>query len=279
MKKGITVDKAIKIIYLIGYVVQAILSLAFIVAFFYFFPSDFFSRKVTVIVSILAICIAIVLPAILSVRLSDIWISWAFCRVNNVHELKKRLISLVKITEEDTFLKKIENSTEYDKKNWKLRIKFAQEHIFVDDENIPEETIIYNLKQKTKSKIFIVLVIISFLFAVGFFLIASAVNEKIVVLCGVSLIILAIFFVFFIFWGHEKYRKPQLILNSKGIISNKAGFHKWEEISLYIICNGSLTYQHSSRGATIKFAYNEIKLSKLLWIYSERNKLQNNGRQ
>jgi len=271
MKKEITVDKAIKIIYLIGYIVQGILSLSFIVAFIYFFPSD-----LSIIVSILAIGIAIVLPALLSVRLSDIWIiPWAFSHVNNVHELKNRLILLVKITEEDTLLKKIENSTEYYKKYWKLRIKFAQEHIFVDDETIPEETVIYNLKQKTRSKMFIVLVIMLILFALGIFIIASAVDAEMYIgaLGGVFPIIVAIFFVFFVFWGWKKNKKPQLILNSKGIISNKAGFHKWEEIWFCIISDGSLIYKHSSGGENVKFAYNEIKLSKLLWVYSERNKL------
>ena len=279
MKKEITVDKAIKIIYLIGDIVQVILYLAFIAAFFYFFPSSSFSREVTIIISFLVACIAIVLPAVLNVRLSDIWISWAFNRVNNVHELKKRLILLVKVTEEDTLFKKIENSTEYDRKYWKLRLKFAQEHIFVDDETIPEETVIYNLKQKTKSKVFIMMVIILFLFAVGFFLITSSINAKehIIVLLGIFIIILAIFFVFFVFWGHRKYRKPQLILNSKGINSNKAGFRRWEEIEHYFIINGSLVYYNSGGG--IKFAYNEIRLSKLLWVYNERNKMKNNKRQ
>ena len=280
MKKGITVDKALKMCYLIEKVVMTILTFAYFIAVICFFPYDSFSREETVIISMLAISIFIVLGAVFTVQLSNIWIFWAFSRVENVHELKKRLISLGEITEKSILLKRIENSTEYDRKYWKLRLKFAQEHIFVDDETIPEETVIYDLNQKTKSKVHIMSVLILLLFAGGIFLIASAVDAKmdIGVLCGVFLIILAIFFLCFVFRRYKKYSKPHLILNSKGIISNKAGFHKWEEIWFYIISNGSLIYKHSRGGENIKFAYNEIKLSKLLWVYRERNKLQNNRR-
>jgi len=285
MKKEMTADKALITNNLIDKILLTILVFSYFAVLFYIFQSYSFPRVEGLVITFLVLAITIALYVVLRRRLFNIWISWAFSRVNSVHELKKRLISLVLFTEEDTLFKKIENSTEYDVKYWKLRLKFeqerAQERIFIDDETISEETVIYNVKQITKSKMFIVLLLILFLFAVGFFLIASAVNAKIYVgvFCGVFLIFFATFLVFFALWGHKKKRKPQLILNSKGIISNKIGFHKWEEISFYIICDGSLTYQHSSGGETIKFAYNEIKLSKLLWVYSERNKLHNSRRQ
>ena len=282
MKKELTADKALIINNLIDKILLIILLFVHFAVLFYIirFQSYSFSRVDRLVIGFLAFAITIALYVVIRRRLLNIWIFWAFSRVSNIHELKKRLLSLVEITEEDTLLKKIENSTEYDRKYWKLRIKFAQEHIFVDDETIPEETVIYNLKQITKNKVLIVSVLIIFLFAVGIFLIASVVEAKVNMgaLVGVFPIIAAVFTVFFVFWGHKKHRKPQLILNSKGIISDKTGFHKWEEISFYIICDGSLIYQYSSGGETIKFAYNEIKLSKLLWIYSERNKLQNSRR-
>jgi len=222
MGKEITIDKTIKIIYLIGYIVPTILFLAFIVAFSYFFPPDSFSRGKFVVISVLVLGVALVLFALLSVRLSDIWIiPWAFSRVKNVHELKERLILLGKITKDDTFLRKIENSTEYDRKYWKLRNKFTQEHIFTDDETIPEETFIYKYKRILKNS------------------------------------------------------EPQLTLSSNGINSNKTGFHKWEEIWFCLISDGNLIYKYLEGGESIKLAYNEIKLSKLLYIYRERNKLQN----
>ena len=276
MKKEITVDKALIINNLINKILLVILIFLYFAILFYISQSFSFSRAEVFIITFLAFAIKTALYIVIGNLLSDIWISWAFSRVNSVHELKKRLISLVMYTEKDTLFKKIENSTEYDMKYWKLRLKFEQEHIFVDDETIPEETVIYNLTQITKSNMYIVLVIILLLFAVGFFLIISAVNAKTYIgaIASVFPIICAIFLVYFVFWGHKKNRKPQLILNNKGIISNKAEFHKWEEIWFYIISDGKLIYNHSSGGENIKFAYNEIKLSKLLWIYSERNKLQ-----
>lgn len=63
----------------------------------------------------------------------NIWKFWAFNRVDNVHELKNRLISLKYISEKSRFFKRIENSTEDDEKYWKLRLKFAREDVFIDD--------------------------------------------------------------------------------------------------------------------------------------------------
>ena len=225
MKNEITIDKVLIINNMISMLLLVILLFVHYAVWVYIFQSYSFSHVEGLAIAFLALTITIALYVVIRRRLSNIWVFWAFSRVNNVHELKKRLLTLVEITEEDTFLKKIENSTEYNMKYWKLRLRFEQEHIFVDDETIPEETVIFVLE------------------------------------------------------GHQKFRKSQLILNSKGIFSKKVGFHKWEEIWFYIISGNSLIYNHSNGGENVKFAYNKIKLSKLLWVYSERNKLQNNRKQ
>ncbi|MCL2289430.1 MAG: hypothetical protein FWC34_01805, partial [Bacteroidetes bacterium] len=73
------------------------------------------------------------------------------------------------------------------------------------------------------------------------------------------------------------------ILSNKGIENSKTGFHKWEEIEEYNIITGRqayLRYTHSKGKECIGISYlniknNGIKLSKLLMVYRERNKLQN----
>ena len=102
-----------------------------------------------------------------------------------------------------------------------------------------------------------------------------------------ALIILAVFFGYRYGYKKLKNREPQLILNSKGISTNKAGFYRWEEIEKYMIITGRnayLKYTHSRGEECINISYLDIKsdgikLSKLLMVYRERNKLQNNIRQ
>ena len=253
-----------------------------------FLISNYYSGDNVIIISMLFSLIIVVLFKIfISMPLSNIWTFWAFSSVRNVHELKKRLILLGEISEKDTLFKRIENSTEYDRKYWKLHLKFAQDDIFIDDKTIPEETFIYY------SKIICTLVIVSLipLFAFGIFLIVMAVNAKYsmwgAVFGGVLSIIAVVVGYYF---GYKKLmnREPQLILNSKGIYSNKKGFHKWEEIENCFIVSDTLRvdramlkYTHS-RGheniniENLNIKNNGIKLSKLLMVYQERNKLQSN---
>ena len=114
MKTEITVDKALIINNLISKILLVILLFLYFAVLFYTLQSYSFPRVEGFIITFLAFTITIVLQVVIGRRLSSIWIFWAFSRVSNVHELKKRLLSLVVITEEDTLFKKIENSTEYD---------------------------------------------------------------------------------------------------------------------------------------------------------------------
>ena len=247
---------------------------------------NYYSGENVIIISGLFSVVGVVLFVILfTIPLSKIWRFWAFSRVENVHELKKRLILLGDISETDILFKKIENSTEFEMKYWKLRLKFAQEDIFEDDETIPEETLLYYSKPLS-----ITLIVFSiYIFALGSIFLLFAVDAKIYIgaLFGVLLIILAVFLGYRLGYKKLKNREPQLTLNSKGISTNKNGFHKWEEIKkchiTVMIDNVELRYTHSRGNEKINIRElnikNGIRLSKLLMVYRERNKIQNNRRQ
>ena len=288
MKKEITVDKALIRYNQINNVVIFIAIIALIVAFVLtvFTTFNYFSSEITAgIIFFLAFSVYAVLFGVFIIVLSPtfpIWKFWAFSRVSNVHELKKRLIMLGHISEENKFFQKIENSTENDQKYWKIRLKFAQEDIFVDDKTVPDETFIYYSK---KMGIIMIMLMIP-LFAYGILLLFIAdVREFVHALFGIFFMINTA--VIGYFFGCKKLinRKPQLILDNKGIHTKKTGFHKWEDIEKCIISTGNkavlsfTTYSNGTKSINIQelnIKNNGMKLSKLLFLYRERNKLQNN---
>ena len=283
MKKEISVDRAVTINYLLNNSMYTIGAFASIAALILFSQDKDFSGESAIIFSFIILSVCTILIVVFNLRLSKIWIFWAFSRVENVHELKKRLILLGEISEKSILFERIENSTEYDRKYWKLRLKFAREDIFVDDKTIPEETCIYY--SKTMNIMLMVLSI--FFFALGslFLVLQFTPGEKncMVAIFGVFLLIIAVILGYRHGYMKLKNREPQLILNSKGINSNKVGFHKWEEIEKLVIITGrstGLKFSHPSGKKRIDISYlkirkNGLKLSKLLMVYRERNILQN----
>jgi hypothetical protein len=281
-EKEITVDKALKKYHQIDNVMVAILSFAFYAALLLFFIYNSFSSETTAIITFLAISVYAVLFGIFYGLLSPtffFFIFWAFSCVRNVHELKKRLILLGHISENNIFFSYLENSTEKDIKYWKIRLKFAQEDIFEDDATIPEETVLYYSK---KISIVIIMLMIPF-FALGILILLFAVDTKepAAALFGIFFLIMAIILGYF--FGYKKLinREPQLILNDKGIASRKTGFHKWEEIEYVSIFTTIYEASLLFTGGKIEIhelniKNNGIKLSKLLMVYRERNKLQIN---
>ena len=284
MKKGITVDKALIRYHVIKNSLITIAIIAFNIAFFYFSIFHISIEAITIIMLYLVLAIILTtFVVVLFPRLTfNIWKFWAFSHVENVHELKKRLILLEHITSENIFFEKIENCTENDRNYWEIRLKFVQEDVFVDDKTIPNETFIYYSK---KMSIMIILLLIP-LFAYGILIITMAVDAKVPILAvfGILFLIIASIGIYFLGYKRLRNREPQLILNNDGIYSNKKGFHKWEEIERCTISPGNKAmfgYTHSRGGECIdiqelNMKNNGIKLSKLLVVYRERNKLQNN---
>ena len=284
MKKEITVDKALIKYHQIYYAIILTVSIAFYVTLFA--TSDYISIENTLIFTFLVLIVFVVLARVLLSPTINIWKFWAFCRVRNVHELKKRLILLGHISEKNKFFEKIENSTENNKKYWKIRLKFAQDDIFVDDKTIPDETLFFYSKKLIRIVI-IFSVIPSFVFGIILMLFAVKAKYPIGAFLGFFFLIGAVVLGYF---GYKKLinREPQLIIGNKGIYTKKTGFHKWEEIEKCVIITGGwdntlLKYTHSRGHENIKIhnlniKNNGIKLSKLLMIYKERNKLQNRQR-
>jgi len=288
MKKEITADKALikynqinNVLMFIAIIVLIVVTLVTIFITFNYFSSEIIAG----IIFFLAFSVYAVLFGVFIFVLSPtfhLWKFWAFSRVGNVHELKERLILLGHVSEENKFFEKIENSTKYDQKYWNIRLKFAQENIFVDDKTIPDETLIYYSKKI--SIIIISLMMPLFAFGILLLIITDDVKEFMNVIFGfffmISTAIIGYFF------GYKKLinKEPQLILDNKGIYSNKKGFYKWEEIESCIIWTGNkavLLFTHSRGHENIKIQElnvknNGIRLSKLLMVYKERNKLQKN---
>ena len=204
------------------------------------------------------------------------WRLWAFTNVQNVHELKKRTEMNNIISKDSKFYKKIETEEKYSN----IRLRFAQDDTFIDDETIPNETIIYY--SKTRSRVLMAICLLFFLLGL-FLLIANDMNNTLKVF-GVFLLLIGLFR-FFKEYTKLKEREPQIILSNKGI-KTKADFYKWEEIEDEKIefSGGTkqetqfyLTYRHPRGKKKINFTdfdVNSLKLSKLLVLYRKRSKLQ-----
>ena len=269
MKKEITVDKAIKRGNSLLLIVTIITLIAMFAAMFLF---DYFHLPIWLALIVWFPCFAILL--FLAWKK---WIFWAFTYVQDVHELKKRLIMTKSISENSKFFKKIENCTEDNNKYWYLHLKFAQDNVFKNDITIPDETLIYH--SKISSRIFIATSIL--LFAAGIFLLT--IHNTILQIFGIVMLIVSVLR-FYKEYIKLKRREPQIILNNRGIKTVKTDFYKWEEIKEEKFINNSsssfLTYKHPRGEETINIGDLDISpmtLSKLLWIYNERNKLQNNN--
>ena len=262
MRKEITVDKVVKRWVSLGIIMIVSMIITFILLVFLF---DYFQLPLVW----LALIINFSLGGVLLYLVWKRWLFWGFTRVQNVHELKKRLIAISYISENSKFFKKIENCTEEDKKYWKLRLRFTQNDIS-DNKTIPDETIIYF--SKTTNWIFIVSSI--FTFAVGVFLLT--INDTTLTIFGVIALIISVYR-FYKEYMKLKKREPQIILNNKGIETVNTDFYKWGEIGGEKIGNQYFTYEHPRGKESIYIAdldINPFKLSELLVLYRERSKLQ-----
>ena len=269
MNKEITIDKAIKTW---SYLLTSMIVVGTIILYFYALVFVAFPLWLAI-----TICsFATVVFVVLIYSAINKWRFWVFTNVQNVHELKKRTEMTGIISKDNKFYKKIETEEKYSN----IRLRFAQDYTFIDDKTIPNETIIYY--SKIRSRVLMVICLPFFLLGL-FFLIANDMNNTLKVV-GVFLLLISIFR-FFKEYTKLKGREPQIILSHKGI-KIKAGFHKWEEIEGEKIefSGGTkketqyyLAYRHPRGKEMINFTdfdINPARLSKLLVLYRERSKLQ-----
>jgi hypothetical protein len=201
------------------------------------------------------------------------WRSWAFENVRNVHELKRKAIEANLYFHESSFFSKLLWIRDSDKiKLEQLKEKFDHPDEFVDQKNIPSETIVYH------SKIRIALVFVSLVFAffLGLTLLLTAHS-----LMGIVMASFAGFF------GILKYREltqntPQIIINDQGMETSLTKFKKWASIDYErVTCLGTgnnrkFFLEYSYPGGNEKFLLNQLsiepsQLENLLYIYRGRS--------
>jgi hypothetical protein len=154
-----------------------------------------------------------------------------------------------------------------------------QKDIFDNDLNVPEETIIYYSKTINYFQMAIILL------AGGYGFYWFFINDE--------YIFNAILFLICAYLGHNSYKKatnkkPQIILNHKGIQTSSIGFRPWKQIqNEEVVVRGYgkstswyLTFKHFGVPESLlinDFNINPATLNKLLRVYRARSENKSNG--
>jgi len=205
------------------------------------------------------------------------WRLWAFDNVRNVHELQRKAVEAQLIWNDGSFWEKTEIRGQGDKDKWAaLQDKLSAKDVYTEDITVPQETLIYY----SRGAVYIQIGFMAIIAAVGVYLIAT--HEY---LWGTGLCLVGIYFIY------SEYKKaadkrPQIILNEKGIETISAGFNKWNAISddgVVIIRSGKSTtaylqynYGEGSEKLSIEeLATNKQALENLLHTYRVRSEKRN----
>ncbi len=168
--------------------------------------------------------LSFILPCIFwGIRITK-WKVWAFSKVRNVHELRKRAVLEMLMYNDHSFYNKMEIWNASDKEQWlNLQCKFElkDEVIPIHDPNVPSETIIYYSKRKNYYEMVIMLGCLAF----GIYLITQSDRFA----SGIFLILIGGYF------AYREYKKaatttPQVIINERGIQTISTGFFEWSQI-------------------------------------------------
>lgn len=209
------------------------------------------------------------------------WRLWAFDKVRNVHELKKRAIQEKLIWADNSIFEKTEIRNTKDKEKLdSLRNKFKQDDVFHDDLTVENETIIYYSKSKNIFETIIMLCCLG----IGIFLLLETDSS----IMGSILAIVGAYF------GYKNYKEatntePQIIINDKGIKTISTSFYNWRDIeNEEVISEGSGKHTHyyliydfpgGAEHLLIDDYDTDIKnLNRLLVLYRGRNKTQTRNR-
>lgn len=178
------------------------------------------------------------------------WRIWAFERVKNVHELKKRAIEEKLIWKDDHIFEKIEIRFKKDRiKLEELNHKFRTKDVYKDDPTVPPISKIYYSKKYSIIQLVISVGIIS----IGIvFLLNRNTPSYIIgtILAGIGL-----------YYGFKSGRKvldqkPQLIIDSNGIKLKSEPLKTWHEIF-----DEQVIQEHiSNAGKSYLIFYDEIDM-------------------
>lgn len=208
------------------------------------------------------------------------WRIWAFDNVRNVHELKKKAIKAKLIWPDDSVFNKTEIRTAEQKEKWEqLQEKFKKEDVFVDNLEVPSETVIHY----SKGKNFFEMSFMLLMTLVGIYLLSTEKN----LYTGVFLVAIGGFLTF------REYRQAtnttaQITLNEKGIETYKTGFYSWDQVENEDVINRSsgknsstyLVYDHPEGTEELMiddYDTNLRDLSNLLSIYRGRFEKKKQG--
>lgn len=209
------------------------------------------------------------------------WKLWAFDNVTNVHELNKLALRANLFAAYGTVMDKLQVQSADERERWReLQDRNNFPEVFVDDQSVPPETIIYF---STPYLIFNILLGLIFM-AVGIvieyfaFKPGSAALTHIV---GIVIILIPLYFIFSTLRNLIRHQ-PQLILNSKGLYTVETGFLSWdiiygEEVQKIIQGRRGIKYilhfNYMGGIANIDvtlFATTRNKLEKLIRVYRGR---------
>ncbi|WP_345953968.1 hypothetical protein [Mucilaginibacter sp. PAMB04168] len=212
------------------------------------------------------------------------WMIWAFARVRNVHELRRRAAYALLIPEKsDTGLRKFEIWTKVQRSNWdKLALRFEQPDEFIDDPNIPAETHVYF----SIIKRILALPFYGLMVFVGIWLLTSHQKDPyslksifgylfqgFIAIVGMAMIYLTI--------REMMDRSPKIMMSNEGLATARFPFSSWSEISdMHIVPRGSGKYrkyylEYFAGGAKVEleldaFDMSRKKIDQLLHFYQGR---------
>lgn len=227
----------------------------------------------------------VLLPFLFWSKRTTRWKIWAFENVPDVQELKRRAMRAALYADDGTFINRIQIKSTSEAEAWAaLQYKFKQPAVFIDDPNIPDETIV------RFSKFYIIsLVMCLLVFIIGacclYFAFKPVKSPFLLSLIGVGLMVYAGIYVFRIA-RDLTLNKPQIIINSKGIQTQAAGFNSWavihgEEVKLILSSKGAnkhvLHYYYPKGTESLNIASFDIswkKLETLLIYYRNRYEQQ-----
>jgi len=199
------------------------------------------------------------------------WRIWAFTNVRNVHALKKEAIRSMLIWEDGTSFEKTEYRSKKDKLILKrLDKKFLQKDLIYEDPKVPQETKIYF---SITSAFFIVLFLSTGVTS-GAYLMFEEKNTDFVI--GLIMFTICLFILTQAFKKLIN-RKPQLIINNKGITLSNNTFVSWSEIyELEILREGfGNSAQHYLKFCDSNYNYSKIEIDSFnLSIRKLENNLQ-----
>ena len=218
MKENISVDKAINRGHLIVNV-PVFLSIVGIPAFAFYLSNLEIIPKWSIALSLI---IGFALSWIIWSFMITKWRIWAFEKVRNVHELKKRAIQEKLIWNDNNWFEKTEIRTSSDKLKLKeLEKKFKKGDIHKEDFSIPISTTIYY----SKTTNFVEMGIMLLCFGLGIYLLFISDNN----IKG------ALFTLVGGYYAFREYKqatntKPQIVIDDNGIRTVNVEFKNWKEI-------------------------------------------------